>query len=435
MTSRTQPGQRATIEQLVQRREAVFGKGSSLFYDPPVHLVHGEGVWLTGSDGRRYLDLYNNIPVVGHCNPRVVEAMSRQAAAHSTHSRYLDEGIIEYAERLLALHDGNVDRIVFACTGTEANEIAMQMARLGTGGRGFICTDATYHGNSAVVSSLTRAPRRGRENVHAIPFPQAYRPLREGLSEAELVEVYLAEVEQAIADFAADGVPLAGIILCSILANEGLPSVPRGFLARAAELVRQAGGLVIMDEVQAGFCRTGQWWGYELMGVEPDIVTMGKPMGNGYPLAACAARADLVETFRSGTRYFNTFAATPVHAAVGMAVLEEIESRSIRARVNDVGTYLLNGIRRVTADVPRVGDVRGCGLFLGIEWVEDRDSRRPDLAGAVAVANRLKDRGVLLSNAGAHGNVLKVRPPLVLERTHADLFLGALAQTMEELGG
>lgn len=420
---------------LLERRQAVFGAGAPLFYDPPLHLVRGEGVWLHDVDGRRYLDLYNNIPVVGHCNQRVVDAMARQAATHTTHSRYLDETIVEYAERLLALHDPCIDRIVFACTGTEANEIAMQMARMATGGSGFICTDATYHGNSALVSALTRAPRRGRPDVHAIPFPQTYRPIAEGLSEAELCEAYLAEVEMAIADFAAEGVPLAGMILCSILANEGLPDVPAGFLPKAAEMVRAAGGLVIMDEVQAGFCRSGRWWGYELMGVVPDIVTMGKPMGNGLPLAACAARAELVDVFRARTRYFNTFAATPVHGAVGMAVLDELDERSIATQVTDVGGYLLDGLRRLTADAPQVGDVRGCGLFLGVEWVTDRESKRPDWKGSVQVANRLKDHGVLLSNAGAFGNVLKVRPPLVLEREHADVFLDAFRTTLEELGG
>ncbi len=425
----------ARTDALLARREAVFGAGAPIFYDPPLHLVRGEGVWLHAADGRRYLDLYNNIPVVGHCNPRVVEAMSQQAATHTTHSRYLDETIVAYAERLLALHDPCIDRIVFACTGTEANEIAMQMARMATGGRGFICTDATYHGHSALVSTLTRAPRRGRPDVHAIPFPQHYRPIRDGLSEPELCDAYLAEVAAAIDDFTADGVPLAGIVLCSILANEGLPDVPAGFLPRAAEMVRAAGGLVIMDEVQAGFCRSGRWWGYETMGVVPDIVTMGKPMGNGFPLAACAARADLVEVFRARTRYFNTFAATPVHGAVGSAVLDELEERAIPAHVTEVGGRLLADLRRMTADSPRVGDVRGCGLFLGIELVTDRASRRPDWRGAVAFSNRLKDHGVLLSNAGAHGNVLKVRPPLVFGHDDAARFLEAFALTLEEFGG
>lgn len=420
---------------LLARRRAVFGPATPIFYRNPVHLVRGEGVWLYDSQGNRYLDLYNNIPVVGHCNPRVVEAMATQARTHTTHSRYLDEVIVGYAERLLALHHERIDRIVFACTGTEANEIAMQMARLATKGEGFICTDATYHGNSALVSTLTRAPRRGRPGVHAIPFPQKYRPLVEDVTEEELSEAYLAEVRSAIDDFAAEGVGFAGMILCSILANEGLPDVPVGVLARAADMVREAGGLVIMDEVQSGFCRTGRWWGYEVMGVVPDIVTMGKPMGNGLPMAACAARADLVEVFRRGTRYFNTFAASPVHGAVGSAVLDELEQRSIGAQVTEVGAHLLARLRTLTVDAPHVGDVRGCGLFIGVEWVTDRESKTPDAAGAAEFANRLRDAGVLLSNAGAHGNVLKVRPPLVLDRDDAEYFLERFVDVLEGFNG
>ncbi len=421
------------VAALRARRDAVFGRGAPLFYREPLHIVRGDGVWLHDARGRRYLDLYNNIPVVGHCNERVVAAMHEQASRHTTHSRYLDERIVDYAERLLGLHHPDIDTIVFACTGTEANEIAMQMARMATGGRGFICTDATYHGNSALVASLTRAPRRGRPDVHAIPFPQRYRPLRPGASDAELCELYLDEVRAAIDDFATAGVPLAGIVLCSILANEGLPDVPAGFLRAATEMVRAAGGLVIMDEVQSGFCRSGRWWGYEVMDVEPDIVTMGKPMGNGLPLSACAARRDLVEVFRARTRYFNTFAASPVHGAVGSAVLDELESRHILDQVVDVGDHLLDELRRRTVDVDQVGDVRGCGLFLGIEWVAPDGSHTPDPVGAADIANRLKDLGVLLSPAGAHGNVLKIRPPLVFDRSHADVFLDAFDQVLGAL--
>ena len=424
-----------TIGEIVARRDRLFGGGTPLFYETPVHLVRGEGPWLFGADGRRYLDMYNNIPVVGHCNPSVVAALSEQAAIHSTHSRYLDTRILDYAERLLALHADPITQVVFACTGTEANEIAMQMARMATGGRGFICTDAAYHGNSYLVGQLTHAPHRGRADVHAIPFPDPYRPIESGLSEQALGERYLGEVRVAIDDFAAQGTPLAGILLCSILANEGLPDIPAGFMRRAAAMVREAGGVVILDEVQAGFCRTGAWWGYESTGVVPDIVTMGKPMGNGLPLAACAARADLVGTFRERTGYFNTFSSTSVHAAVGMAVIDEIEGRGLARQATEVGEYLRTALRELAASCEPMGDVRGTGLFVGIDWVVDRDGREPDVAGAVAVANALKERGFLVSNAGAHSNLVKIRPPLVFERQHADLFLAAFADTIDALHG
>ncbi len=416
-----------TVDEIVSRRDRLFGRGTPLFYDPPLHLVRGEGAWLWDADGRRYVDMYNNIPVVGHCNPRVVDALERQARTHTTHSRYLDEVILDYAERLLALHAEPIDNVVFTCTGTEANEAAMQMARMATGGRGFICTTGAYHGHSDLVGALTEAPRRGRENVNAFAVPDPYRPPVEGLSAAELGDAYLADVKAAIDDFTAAGVPFAGMVVCSILANEGLPDMPADFMARAAALVREAGGVVILDEVQAGFCRTGSWWGYQVTGVEPDIVTMGKPMGNGLPLGACAARRDLVERFREETGYFNTFSSTPVHGAVGMAVLDELEDRAIAANVSDVGAHLLRGLEAIAPSCEKIGDVRGRGLFFGIEWVVDQESRTPDPAGAFAVCNALRDRGFLTAPAGPHHNQVKIRPPLVFDRAQADAFLEAFA--------
>jgi len=424
-----------STDEIVARRDRVFGRGAPLFYETPLTLVRGDGVWLEDTAGRRYLDMYNNIPVVGHCNPRAVEAHRAQASTLNTHSRYLHPAILDYGERLLDLHADPIDRVVFTCTGTEANEAAMLMARIATGGRGFICTDSAYHGHSALVGLLTRAPRRGRPDVHGIPFPQRFRPIADGLSEEQLGERYLAEVAAAIDDFATEGVPLAGLLVCPILANEGLPDIPAGFMARAASMVRAAGGIVIADEVQAGFCRTGGWWGYEAMGLEPDIVTMGKPMGNGLPLGACAGRAELVEGFRRATGYFNTFAASPVHGAVGMAVLDELAPPAVRERIEKVGSYLRGELETLAATVPAMGDVRGHGLFLGIDWVTDAGTRAPDVAGAVRVVNGLKDRGVLVGTAGALGNMVKIRPPLVFERAHADVFLDAFRDTLASLDG
>jgi 4-aminobutyrate aminotransferase-like enzyme len=416
-----------TVAEIVARRDRLLGKGTTLFYDPPVHLVRGEGACVWGADGRRYVDMYNNIPVVGHCNPRVVDALARQARTHNTHSRYLDEVILDYAERLLALHAEPIENVVFTCTGTEANEAAMQMARMATGGRGFICTTGAYHGHSDLVGALTDAPRRGRPNVNAFPIPDPYRPPAPGLSPQELSDAYLAEVRAAIDDFADAGVPFAGMLVCSILANEGLPDMPKDFMARAAALVREAGGVVILDEVQAGFCRTGSWWGYQVTGIEPDIVTMGKPIGNGLPLGACAARSDLVERFRAETGYFNTFSSTAVHGAVGMAVLDELEERDLAAHVRDVGAHLRSGLEAIVPSSDRIGDVRGRGLFFGIEWVTDRETRQPDAAGAFAVCNALRDRGFLVAPAGPYHNQVKIRPPLVFDRAQADAFLEAFA--------
>ncbi|MFV1990699.1 MAG: aminotransferase class III-fold pyridoxal phosphate-dependent enzyme, partial [Acidimicrobiales bacterium] len=217
--------------------------------------------------------------------PHVVEAIQQQAATLNVQSRYLHEGGIDYAERLLDKHHPSLDRVVFTCTGTEANEVAITMARFATRGRGIICTDSAYHGNSELVGKLTWAGGRSDPEIRSVRFPQTYRPIEEGLSEAELCDRYLADVADAIESFAAAGVPLAGMLVCSLFANEGLPNIPSGYMARAADMVRAAGGLFVADEVQAGFCRGGRWWGYEVNEFVPDIATMGKPMGSGVPLA------------------------------------------------------------------------------------------------------------------------------------------------------
>lgn len=416
-------------ETLLERRNRTIGTGAPLFYQDPVHIVRGEGVTLFDADGRRYVDMYNNVPCVGHCHPHVVEAITTQAGTLNVHSRYLHEGILEYAERLAGHHHAGLDSVVFACTGTEANEVALMMARLATGGRGIVCTDAAYHGNSAEVRKLTR-PKSNDGEVRAMPFPETYRFAHN----EDPTAWHLDRLRAVIASFEADGIPFAGMLLCPILANEGLPNIPPGFMAAAREVVHEAGGLFIADEVQAGLCRTGQWWGYETMDFEPDIAVMGKPIGAGMPLAAVAASRDLVETFRRGTGYFNTFASSPLQAAAGNAVLDVIEQENLRANVAAVGTAMRDRLRELQEGCEPMGDVRGHGLFIGIEWVEDRAGKAPDRAGAVAVVNALKAKGFLIGNAGAFGNVVKIRPPLVFSADDAASFLDAFEETLDDLG-
>ena len=418
-------------ETLLERRNRALGNGAPLFYRDPVHIVRGEGVHLFDADGRRYVDMYNNVPCVGHCHPHVVEAITRQAATLNVHSRYLHEGVLDYAERLTGRHHDSIESAVLTCTGTEANEVALMMARLATGGRGIVCTDAAYHGNSAEVRKLTRVQvENSTGEVRAIPFPETYRFAHN----ADPTAWHLDRLRDVIASFKADGVPFAGMLVCPILANEGLPNIPPGFMAAAAQVVRDASGLVIADEVQAGLGRTGDWWGYETMGFEPDIAVMGKPLGAGVPLAAVAASRELVETFRRGTGYFNTFASSPLQAAAGNAVLDVIEGENLCANVAATGAFLRERLGALQAGCAAMGDVRGHGLFVGIEWVADRDSKAPDRAGAVAVVNRLKDKGFLIGSAGAFGNVVKMRPPLVFSRDDAAAFLGAFEETLDELG-
>lgn len=420
--------------ELIDRHHRVMGHHAPLFYDEPVELVRGEGVWLESADGTRYLDLYNNVPCVGHANPRVAAAIAEQASTLNVHSRYLHPGVVDYAERLVGLHHDGIESVVLACSGSEATEMALTMARTLTGNRGLIGTDATYHGNTSLVSKLTALPVGvDRSGVRSIATPQMFRPIEDGLTEAELGQRHLEQLAATIDGLQADGLGVAGIILCSILANEGLPRVPAGWFPAAAEMVRAAGGLVIADEVQAGFARSGNWWGYDTSGFVPDIVCMGKPMGNGLPVSGVAASNDAISTFRSAHRYFNTFASSPVQAAAGMAVIDEITDRDLVASVATVGSRLQAALRELQADDPRMGEVRGHGLFIGIDWVTP-GTTEPDVAGAAAMVEALKARGVLLGKAGQHGNVLKIRPPLVLESQHADLFLEALAGACAEVG-
>jgi 4-aminobutyrate aminotransferase-like enzyme len=430
---------------LAARRDKALGAGAPLFYDKPLHIVRGEGVHLFDDTGRRYVDMYNNVPCVGHGNPHVVEAMARQQATLNVHSRYLHEGIVALAERIAALHGPHpgpaIESVVFSCSGTEANEVALRMVRGATGRQGIVCTNATYHGNSEAVGKMTRlgsgenvAGRNFAGEVRAIPFPEMLRPIVPGASEDDLAEAYLERLRGAIRSLEDDGVGFAGLIVCPIFANEGLPDVPRGFMARAAETVRAAGGYVIADEVQAGYCRTGRWWGYEGAGFTPDIVVTGKPMGNGLPLAATAASKELVDGFRARTRYFNTFASSPLQAAVGMAVLDVIERDGLRENVARVGAYLKTALSERKKACAAIGDVRGHGLFIGVEMVE-AGTLKPDSERAIEVVNKLKDRGFLTSNAGAFRNVVKIRPPLVFGQGEADAFLAAFDAMIAEIDG
>ena len=421
---------------LLERRFRVLGRHSPLFYEKPLHLVRGEGVWLYDAQGRRYLDAYNNVPHVGHCHPHVVQALSRQAAKLNTHTRYLDETIIAYAERLLATFDPSLANILFVCTGSEANELAIRMARECTGNMGIIPTAFAYHGNTAAVyeiSTLFNPPEKRGPNVQPIPVFDPYRD-RNGRSDEELSDAYAAQVSGAIEQFKARGVKLAGLLICTAFSSEGLPTVPKGYLAKAAKIVHAAGGLLIADEVQGGFGRFGtHMWGHAALGALPDIVTMGKPMGNGHPLAGVVARADLVEKFTSQTMYFNTFGGNPVSAAVGMAVLDVLEREKLLANAKTVGAYVKERISGLNNKHDIIGDVRGQGMFFAVEMVSDRRTKAPATAEAKRIINAMRDRGVLISRIGIHDNILKIRPPMPFSKENADLLVATLDDVLAGL--
>ncbi len=416
-----------------KRRDAAMGRGAMSFYDEPLELVRGEGIWLFDAGGKKYMDIYNNVPVAGHCHPHIVDAMQRQASTLNTHSRYVNDTVLAYSERLMELHAEPLSSLIMSCSGSEALEVAVQMARTATGGQAILISNATYHGNTTEIRRMTFGPFE--PDYKRVSFPQTYRPLAEGASENDLRALHLAEIEGAIAELEAEGIPLAGMVFCPIFANEGLPNVPDGFLSRAAALVRNAGGLVILDEVQAGFGRTGRWWGYETMDCVPDIVTMGKPMGAGIPLSGTGTSNAIASTFHEKCFYFNTTASTPLQAAVGSAVLDVIEEEGLVERSAKVGGFLLGELMPFMERYESVGDVRGRGLFIGIEWVSDREKRTPDREGASAFVEKMKEKGFLMGAAGQRNNVLKLRPPLVFEQADAELLLTALDETMREMHG
>jgi len=419
---------------LLARRERALGRGAELFYDDPIEIVRGEGTFLFDRDGRRYVDLYNNVPCVGHGNAAVAEAMARQQATLNVHNRYLHEGIVAFGERLTMLHHPGIESVVFSCSGTEANEVALRMAREFTGRRGIVCTDAAYHGSSGLVDMLTyRGRHLSSGSVRTFPYPDCFRPFCHATDDESLAEVTLAAASDAVDALQRDDAGFAALIVCPIFANEGLPRLPSDFMRRLTDLTHAAGGLLIADEVQSGYGRIGDWWSYSADGYAPDIVVSGKPMGNGLPLAATAASRDCVERFRSATGYFNTFASTPLQAAAGMAVIDEIERLDLCRNAAETGTWLLRGISRVCADHPRVGEVRGRGLFLGVELVTDRETGNPDRASARQLVNTMKEAGFLLSHAGAHDNVIKIRPPLVFSQREAQATVDALADCLTRL--
>ncbi|OCP05892.1 aminotransferase [Ensifer sp. LC13] len=421
---------------LIARRERLLGRNMSLFYEEPVHLVRGEGIWLFDADGRRYLDCYNNVPHVGHCHPRVTEAIARQASMLNTHTRYLHEGILDYVERLTATFDESLDTAILTCTGSEANDVALRMAQAVTGRTGVIATDHTYHGNTAAVSQLsTRMPPVGGFGGHVrhVPAPDSYRPLG-GEPGDTFAAAFTAKVEEAIASLQQSPHGFSALIIDPFFANEGFPELPSGFLAGAVAAVRRAGGLVIADEVQPGFGRTGgHMWGHQKAGIVPDIVTLGKPMGNGHPIGGVVAGADTLNAFRKAFRYFNTFGGNPVSCAAAMAVLDVIEDEKLIENAANVGAYAKAGLARLAEKHGVIGDIRGSGLFFGAELVTDRHEKTPASALATKVINDMRDRGVLMGKLGIHQCTTKIRPPMPFTRDNADFMLSTLDDVLAGL--
>jgi len=418
------PGPGGALGALLAERRAHAGASSVLVYAEPIEMVSGRGVWLTAADGRRYLDVYNNVPSVGHCHPKVVEAITRQAGQLATHTRYLTRAVEDYAEALLATFPAPLSNLVMTCTGTESNDLALRIAGTASGARGVIVTRAAYHGNSAAVNEISPSAWKSRgpaPHVRLVDAPEG----------PEGAAGFAAAVTAAAADLTAAGHGLAALITDTIFSSDGIHADPAGFLAPAIAAARAAGGLFIADEVQPGFGRTGAgMWGFERHGMAPDIVTMGKPMGNGYPMAGVVTRPDLLAGFCAETGYFNTFGGNPVAAAAGMAVLEVIREEGLIGNARAVGAQMLAGLQDLAGRHPELGAARGAGLFMGLDFV-DPESGAPAPARAVAAINALKERGILIGAAGLYGNTLKIRPPLPFSAANADQFLAALAGVLK----
>jgi 4-aminobutyrate aminotransferase-like enzyme len=434
MTSENQDHSRP-LDVLLKRREQLMGNAYRLFYDQPVHIVRGEGVWLYDSDGRKYLDVYNNVPHVGHCNPRVTDAICRQAQTLNTHTRYLHETVLDYAEKLTGKFPDGLDIAMFTCTGTEANELALRLARAKTGATGMIVTEHAYHGTSWAIAQITTtyetSEKRG-DNIVTVPTPDSYRGLY--ADDKSAAEKYAAHINTAIQTLAQNGHQPAAFIVDTIFSNEGLPTVPPSYLTMAVDMVRNAGGLFVADEVQPGFGRLGtDFWGFAKHGVKPDIATMGKPMGNGYPISAVVTSSSVIDAFRQYSHYFNTFGGSPVACAAALAVLEVVEEQDLQANALETGNYLLNGLREIATNQPLIGDIRGTGLFIGIDLVRDQSSREPATAEANRAINLLRQNGVLIGTTGQYDNILKIRPPLVFSKENADLLLEKLEITLKEV--
>jgi 4-aminobutyrate aminotransferase-like enzyme/Ser/Thr protein kinase RdoA (MazF antagonist) len=428
-------GSSALLAELMSRRKAVLGAAYT-FYDEPLHLVGGLGCRLFDAGGRQYLDCYNNVPNVGHCHPHVVQALAIQAATLNTSTRYLHDEILRLGHRLSSTLPAGLDTWVFVCTGSEANDLAVRMARTITGKEGVIVNQNSYHGNTTVMTALSLLEYDERQKpdwVGAVPPPNVYRGVYRA-GEPDLGRKYAAHVGNVAMDFESSGIGSAALLLDSIFDANGALVPPDNYMAEAFGHARTAGALCIADEVQMGFGRSGShMWGFQAFGVTPDIVTMGKPMGNGHPIAALVTRREIADEFQKHIGYFNTFGGNPVSCAVGNATLDVLLNERLQQRALSVGTHLKRRLDRLAERHAPVGYVHGRGLFYGVELVSSRATADPARKAARWVREHMKANGVLVASSGPLGNIIKIRPPLAFTADDADECVDALDLALSQL--
>ena len=419
-----------TPAEILALRRRHIGPSLSISYDQPLHIIRGLGSWLYDAGGRAYLDCVNNVAHVGHCHPAVVTAVGRQMALLNTNTRYLHENLVIYARELTATLPEPLSVVYFVSSGSEANELALRLARAHTGRRDVIVVETAYHGNTNALIEISPYKFDGPggaglpPGVAVVPMPNPYRGPHRGPDAGARYAAHVA--------FAAGKAPSLAAFFCeSALSCAGQVILPEGYLSEAYRAVRAAGGVCVADEVQTGFGRPGtHFWMFQTQDVIPDIVTMGKPIGNGHPLGAVVTTPAIARSFDNGMEYFNTYGGNPVSCAAGLAVLQVMRDEHLQENVRDAGGHLTAGLRTLAATFPGIGDVRGLGLFLGFEMVLDPESRAPDAAAASKIVNHMKELGVLLSTDGPHHNVIKIKPPMVFSRTDADLVLNRLESVL-----
>ncbi|HSB09276.1 MAG TPA: aminotransferase class III-fold pyridoxal phosphate-dependent enzyme [Blastocatellia bacterium] len=430
------PAHSLNSEEILDLRRKNIGPSLSVAYSKPLHIVKGFMQYLYNAEGRRYLDAVNNVAHVGHCHPRVVRAAEQQMRALNTNTRYLHENLVRFAERLTATMPDPLKVCFFVNSGSEANELALRLARAHTKAKEIICVDVAYHGNT--TSLIDISPYKfdspggsgARPHVHKVMMPDTYRGPY-GAEDANAGQKYAAHVQQAIEEIGEAGKNLSAFICESALGCGGQIILPDGYLKEAFAHVRRAGGVCIADEVQTGLGRVGShFWAFETQGVVPDIVTIGKPLGNGHPLAAVVATPEIAASFDNGMEYFNTFGGNPVSCAVGLAVLDVIEEEGLQENASKVGALLTAGLEELKRKHALIGDVRGMGLFIGVELVLDRETLEPAPREAAYIAERMKECGILISTDGPLHNVLKIKPPLVFSEANADELIRTLNQIL-----